>query len=296
MQGIIAAVPTPVSNDLSPMRQPFLDHCRWALANGCDGLNILGSTGEANSFDAATRCEVMGWAADALDVSRLMVGTGTPSLAETIRLTQHADDLGYPVALVLPPYYYKPAADDGLFRWFGALHDALAGRRIRIYFYNFPQMTGIALSPDLIARLHRAHPQRFTGIKDSSGDLAYCRDLTRRLPGFEVFPSSETSLGEAARSGFSGIISATVNLSAPLCGRVWTDRTHPDPAQLDRIGAIRTAISRHPLIPAVKYLVGKRLDQTANWANVIPPFTSLTDEARDELDRLFTAELAVSAD
>ncbi|AVO36326.1 dihydrodipicolinate synthase family protein [Pukyongiella litopenaei] len=296
MQGIVAAVPTPVDEDLSPMRQPFLDHCRWALANGCDGLNILGSTGEANSFDAATRRAVMGWAADALDVSRLMIGTGTPALADTIRLTLHADDLGYPVALVLPPYYYKPGTDDGLFRWFEALDSALTGRRIRIFFYNFPQMTGIGLPPGLIARLHRAHPQRFTGIKDSSGDLAWCRDLARRLPGFAVFPSSETSLEEAARSGFAGVISATVNLSAPLCGRVWADRARPDPALLDRIGTIRTAISRHPLVPAVKYLVGRQLGQPAQWTNVVPPFTSLADGARRDLDHLFASRIAAAAD
>jgi 4-hydroxy-tetrahydrodipicolinate synthase len=61
MRGIIAAVPTPVEWTGAPLRALFVDHCLWALDHGCDGLNVLGSTGEAASFDAATRRDVMGW-------------------------------------------------------------------------------------------------------------------------------------------------------------------------------------------------------------------------------------------
>lgn len=283
MQGIIAAVPTPVNAEGVPQREEFLEQCRWALAQGCDGLNVLGSTGEANSFHSATRKQIMNWATEALDVSRLMVGTGTPSLAETVELTRHADAEGFRVALVLPPYYYKPASEDGLFRWYEALHRALGASKIEIYFYNFPQMTGITLSPALIQRLQRAYPERFTGIKDSSGDLAYCRTLTADLPGFAVFPSSETSLSEAATSGFAGCISATVNLTAPLCARLWANRSAPDAALLERVGALRAAISAEPLIAAVKYLVARR-SETALWANTLPPFTPLTDAQKARLD------------
>ena len=104
MQGVIAAAPTPIDQNLNPIKELFLEHCKWALANGCDGLNILGSTGEANSFDLKTRQRVMLYAVEGLPKNRLMVGTATPSLQETIFLTEYADDLGYEIALVLPPY------------------------------------------------------------------------------------------------------------------------------------------------------------------------------------------------
>lgn len=282
MQGIIAAVPTPINGQGQPLKGPFLRHARWALENGCDGLNILGSTGEANNFDSEARKDVMRWAAEGLDVSRLMVGTGTPALAETIRLTEHADDLGYPVALVLPPYYYKSISDDGLFDWYTALHAALATRPIRIYFYNYPQMTGIVISPALIERLHRAFPERFCGIKDSSGDLPYCREIAAALPDFRVFPSSETSLDETEGSGFAGVISATVNLSAPLCGQLWTGRIAPEPALLAQVGAIRASVAGPTLVPAVKYLCGKRFGE--DWSNVLPPFRALDDATKAALD------------
>ena len=208
-----------------------------------------------------------------------MVGTGTPALAETVALTTAADDLGFSVALVLPPYYYKPATEAGLYRWYMALHEALDGRTIRVLFYNFPQMTGITIPQTLIERLHRAAPDRFCGIKDSSGDLAYCRGIVAALPDFAVLPSSETALPQGRASGFAGCISATVNLSAPLCGRLWAGE--PDLAH--RIAAIRAAIAAQPLIPAVKYLIGQRCGDP-RWREALPPLTPLTAEARDALE------------
>lgn len=271
MQGVIAAVPTPINATGVPQKTAFLEHCQWALANGCDGLNILGSTGEANSISNANRKTIMEWAANGLDTSRLMVGTGTPSLDDTIELTKHADDLGYQVALVLPPYYYKPLSDEGLIAWYAALDDALADRGIEIYFYNFPQMTGLGIPIDVISKLVEKSPKRFTGIKDSSGDLDYCRAVLAAAPTFCVFPSSETSLAEADKSGFAGCISATVNITAPLCADVWANRANPSVEVLHKIGEQRTAIANAGLIPAIKQLVGHRSGDVM-WQNCIPPF------------------------
>lgn len=285
MLGVIAAVPTPVSPGFAPQKDLFLEHCNWLLANGCDGLNILGSTGEANSFSPTVRAMVMGWAAGNLDLSKLMVGTGTPSLAETIELTAAADGLGYPVALVLPPYYYKPVTDQGLTDWYRELHRGLGNKKIKIYFYNFPQMTGLNISAAVIENLHRNWPGRFAGIKDSSGDLGYCRDLSERMPDLAVFPSSEVSLGEAEKSGFAGCISATANQTAPLCARLWAGRADPRPDLVDEISDLRNRIAATALIPAIKYLVSKRT-MIADWENMVPPFSALTKAQKAELDQI----------
>lgn len=282
MFGVIAAVPTPVDSTGNPIRNLFLSHCSWALSNGCDGLNILGSTGEANSFDTQTRKEIMGWAAAELDCSRLMVGTGTPSLGETIALTQHADDLGYKIALVLPPYYYKPVSDDGLFRWYESLHEGLGDREIAIYFYNFPQMTGLEIPISVITRLRAKWPERFRGIKDSSGNLAYCRELATTLAGFAVFPSSEVSLGEAHQSGFAGCISATTNQTGNLCAELWHNRATPDAELIRQIKQLRELIAGTALIPSIKYLIAQRTGQ-AEWEQLLPPFNTLTNDRKAEL-------------
>lgn len=280
MKGIVAAVPTPVDHQGRALKEPFLEHCRWALANGCDGLNILGTTGEANSLGIAERKAVMRWAAEAFDPARLMVGTGLPALDDTIDLTLCAAEMGYNIALVLPPFYYKPVSDDGLFRWYMALDAALGESPIAVWLYNFPQMAGVPIPVDVVARLAAARPERFAGIKDSSGDLAYCRSLVAAVPGLSVFPSSETALAEMQTSSFAGCISATVNISAPLCARYMVA---PDDALAGAIAETRKAIAAHPLVPAVKYLVGKRSGDPV-WRNVLPPFTLPDETARAALD------------
>ena len=285
MLGVIAAVPTPVDEIGKPQKKLFLSHCSWLLKNGCDGLNILGTTGEANSFDTKSRKKIMRWAAKKLDKSRLMAGTGTPSLAQTIQLTKYADKVGYRVALVLPPYYYKPVSDAGLIAWYGELHKALGKRKIAIYFYNFPQMTGLTIPQSVIEHLHHRWPQRFKGIKDSSGDLEYCRELAAKLPDFAVFPSSEVTLGEAVSSGFAGCISATTNQSAKLCAQLWADRDNPDAALVAEISDLRSKISETSLIPSIKYLVAQRTKQVM-WENLIPPFGVLNDMRKSELNAI----------
>lgn len=281
MKGIVAAVPTPVDENGAALKKPFLEHCAWALANGCDALNVLGTTGEANSLGVEARKQVMGWAAEAFDKSKMMVGTGLPSLADTLDLTMEAAGMDYRVALVLPPFYYKPVTDDGLVDWYHALDRALGETPIEIYFYNFPQMTGVPIPVDVVARLVEINPQRFTGIKDSSGNLNYCRELVKRVPGLRVFPSSETVLAEARQSGFAGCISATVNISAPLCASLAESGDAGGLAA--RIARIRADISAHPLVPSVKYLVGRRTGDDV-WERVMPPFVRIGETARQALD------------
>ncbi|MEP3277704.1 MAG: dihydrodipicolinate synthase family protein [Stappiaceae bacterium] len=288
MEGVIAAVPTAIDKAGRPQKEPFLEHCAWALANGCDGLNILGSTGEANSFAQEDRKSIMSWAAETLDQSRLMVGTGTPSLGETIALTRQAARLGYKTALVLPPYYYKPVTDAGLIDWYTALHEALGSDPIELYFYNFPQMTGLAIPVNVIAALARKFPSRFTGIKDSSGDLGYCRDILAQSPDLCVFPSSETSLVEAQKSGFAGCISATTNITSLLCADIWKNRASPDAKTAGELARQRTAIAGPTLIPAIKYLVGKRSGHD-DWRLVLPPFQSLGETEIKELENKLSA-------
>jgi 4-hydroxy-tetrahydrodipicolinate synthase len=283
MDGIVAAVPTPVDGSRTPLRALFTEHCEWALGHGCDGLNILGSTGEANSFDTVTRREVMGWAAAACPVGRLMVGTGTPSLAETIALTQAADDLGYGVALVLPPYYYKPASEAGLIAWYMALHEALGPRAIQIYFYNFPQMTGFGIPVPMIAELARRVPTRFTGIKDSSGDLDYASAIVAANAALRVFPSSETVLHHARADGFAGCISATVNVTAQLCAQVWASGAAAPSELVEEIARQRAAMAGPNLIPGVKHMVADRTND-ARWRNMLPPFLQLPDPAARTLE------------
>ena len=289
MFGVIAAVPTPINNDGNPILDTFLDHCEWVLQNGCDGVNILGSTGEANSFNSHQRKLVMESASQNLNNQRLMVGTGTPSISETIHLTQIADDLNYQVALVLPPFYYKPITNNGLFLWYQTLHEKLGSRKIKIYFYNFPQMTGLIIPIEVIEQLHNQWPDRFCGIKDSSGDLNYCRTLSKNK-NFKVFPSSEVSISEAHISKFSGCISATANQTLFLSSKAWAKKNENIDYLVSKINHLRKEISKDSLIPSIKFLVYTRT-KNKDWNNLLPPFNSLNKTRQQDLISLYDKNL-----
>ena len=280
--GVIAAVPTPVDAKGQPDTQLFLRHAAWALANGCDGLNVLGTTGEANSLSAAQRRTIMATAAAGLDPLRLMVGTGTPDLETTIALTRHAHELGFAGALILPPFYYKGVPEDGLFEWFARIVEATADAPIPVYLYNYPLMTGIRFSPELARRLASELSGRIVGAKDSSGEAGYADQLAA-IEGFDVFPSTEASLSLAARQGYAGCISATVNVAPALSAALWQDQA--DAGLLARVSAIRAGVAAQPLIPAVKYLAG-RIHGDAGFERVLPPMIELTGEQKSALASL----------
>src|SRR5262249_62263081 len=142
---------------------------RHLLDNGCDGLNVLGTTGEATSFSLDQRKAMMSAYAQAgLPLERLMVGTGAAALADALALTRHAAELGFAGALLLPPFYYKGVPDDGLFDFMAALVEGTAEQPIPIYLYHFPANSRLPWPVALIPRLRDAFGARIVGLQASA--------------------------------------------------------------------------------------------------------------------------------
>ncbi len=270
LSGVIAAIATPIDESGAPDRARAVKLARYLLDNGCDSLNVLGTTGEATSFSLAERKLVMdAYKADGLPLNRLMVGTGAAAVSDAVALTRHAAELGFAGALVLPPFYYKSVPDDGLVAYIEMLVQATAAKPIPIYLYHFPSMSGLPWHIALIKRLLTAFPTRIVGLKDSSGDMAYARAAAAIAPGFAVFPSTEACLIEAKQGVFAGCISATANLNADLCACAW--RTG-DSAALDGAVTIRKLFDGKPLVSGVKALLAHiHNDPALTW--VKPPLT-----------------------
>ena len=220
LQGVIAAIATAVDERGEPDCACSVALARFLLANGCDGLNVLGTTGEATSFSLEQRKRVMTAYRDAgLPLDRLMVGTGAASVADAVALTRHAAELGFAGALVLPPFYYKGVPDDGLVAYLDAIIAATSTKPVPIYLYHFPAQSGLPWHIRLIKRLLDRHGSRIVGLKDSSGDMSYARAAAAVSRDWHVFPSTEAVLVEARSGIFAGCISATANLNADLCAR-----------------------------------------------------------------------------
>ena len=268
LSGVIAAVATPVGEDGAADSKRAVKLARYLLDNGCDGLNVLGTTGEATSFSLAERKEVMSaYKAAGLPLDRLMVGTGAAALADAIALTRHAAELGFAGALVLPPFYYKGVPDDGLVAYIGALVEATNARTIPIYLYHFPSMSGLPWHVALIGRLLEKFGKHIVGLKESSGDMAYARAAAAISPTFDVFPSTEAALIEAREGAFAGCISATANLNADLCALAWRKG---DTAALDAAVTIRKLFDGKALVSGVKALLA-HIHDDAQLARVKPP-------------------------
>jgi 4-hydroxy-tetrahydrodipicolinate synthase len=268
LQGVIAAIATATDGAGEPDCARSVALARFLIEHGCDGLNVLGTTGEATSYAVAQRQTVMNaYRAAGLPLQRMMVGTGAAALADAIALTRHAAELGFGGALVLPPFYYKGVPDDGLAAYVAAIVAATAERPIPLYLYHYPQLSGVPWTAALIRRLLAAHGGRIVGLKDSSGDMDYARSAAAIDPAFRVFPSTEAVLIEARAGAFAGCISATVNLNADLCARAFHGS---DAAALEAAVAIRKLFDGRPLVAGVKALLG-HIHDDPNWAAVMPP-------------------------
>ncbi|HWL31476.1 MAG TPA: dihydrodipicolinate synthase family protein [Xanthobacteraceae bacterium] len=268
LRGVIAAIATPVGEDGAPDTARATKLARHLVDNGCDGLNVLGTTGEATSFSLDERKRVMdAYKAAGLPLDRMMVGTGAAATADAVALTRHAADLGFAGALVLPPFYYKGVPDDGLVAYVEALVTATAQKPIPIYLYHYPQQSAVHWHVALLKRLLDRFGSRIVGLKDSSGDLSYAREAAALSKGFAVFPSNEATLLEARGGAFAGCISATANLNADLCQLAWSKG---DKVALDAAVAIRKLFEGKSLVPGVKSLLS-HIHADAALARVKPP-------------------------
>jgi len=289
--GVNAAVLTPIHADLSVDLDRMAAHCRWLLANGCNGLAILGTTGEANSFGVSERIALIeGLVQRGISPRVLLPGTGTTAIPDTVTLTRHAAKLGCRGALLLPPFFYKNPSEDGLFAYYSELANRVGGD-IRLYFYHFPAQSAVPITVELIGRLLRAFPGVFKGVKDSSGDFSNTIGYVRAFAqdGFEVYCGDDGALQALLREGGAGCITAASNVGSAVSATVYANWDSEIGARAQvTLAAIRKAVTATPLIPGLKSLIARRTGDAA-WKRPRPPHLPLPEEAEARLFAAFDA-------
>jgi 4-hydroxy-tetrahydrodipicolinate synthase len=195
VSGVNCAAATPLNADLSPDLGLFAEHCHRLLAEGCHGIALLGTTGEANSFSIAERKLILEAALEAgIAGDQLIPGTGVAAGPETVELTRHALDHGVSKVVMLPPFYYKGVSDEGVYAAYARIIESIADSRLKIILYHIPQVSAVPLSLPLIGRLIAAFPDTVVGIKDSAGDLANMQAIAAAHPGFAVLAGADPLL------------------------------------------------------------------------------------------------------
>lgn len=274
--GVLVPVLTPFTPSGEPDPGRFVAFCRWLLDQGAGGLAIFGTTSEANSMSPGERMTLLDRLIEAgIPAQKLMPGTGACAMTDATTLVRHAVDHGCGGVLLLPPFYYKPVSDDGIFAFVSRVIDKVASPALRVYLYHIPPVAVVGYSLDLVGRFIAAYPTTVVGLKDSSGDWNNTAALLQRFPGFAIFPGSEVFLLDALRQGGAGCITASGNVNVPGIRKLYENWRGPQADDLQAaVTTVRKTLQAYPMVPALKRVVAHFHDDPA-WAAVRPPLVAL---------------------
>jgi len=286
LNGVYTASLTPLTASFEPNIPALVRHAQWLLESGSDGVALLGSTGEANSLTLEQRLSIIEQTARELPPDRLMLGTGSCALQDAVRLTKASVDAGVYSVLILPPFYYKPQSDESVLRFYSELILSVDEPRLRIIFYNFPKLSGYNFSVKILQELKHRFGDIAAGIKDSSGEWKNMLGIVQNIPDFMVYTGTETLLLDILKKGGAGCITATANLIAPECQRVYqawkiNKQKVAEQAQMN-LTDLRKSLENYPLVSELKSLFAAHTN-AEEWENMLPPFAPILDKQVEEL-------------
>ncbi|MGB7848836.1 MAG: 4-hydroxy-tetrahydrodipicolinate synthase [Candidatus Acidiferrum sp.] len=219
IRGIFPALVTPFASDESVSLSAVKENIRRYNQTGVAGCVVLGSTGEAVMLSREEADSILSAAKEAVAPDKVLIaGTGAESTAETIARTKRAAALGYKLALVKTPYYYKPVyRAETYIRHYRAVADASP---IPILLYSVPQFTGITLETPEILTLS-AHPN-IIGIKDSSGNIQRASEIVAAAPSsFQLLTGGAAVIYPALVVGARGAILALAAALPEKCAELY---------------------------------------------------------------------------
>ncbi len=285
--GLSCALLTPFDQDGEVDATRLAAHARARLNAGCSSVTVFGTTGEGTSLGDDSRVRALdAMRCDGIAMEKHVVaGVATTSTDAAIAQSRQAAVFGCRTLLLAPPFYFKDVGEQGLTRWFGIVLDAIRDQEQRVILYHIPSVTMVALSQNLIETLKTRYPEVVVGVKDSSGDWSYARELLHRHRDLAILIGDERRLAEAVRMGAQGAISGLANLVPDLLLPL-VDSGRDDP----RVTQIVDEILRHPVVPAVKELCAHLTGDPA-WRAVSPPLESLDREEGIRLCAAFDAAM-----
>ena len=281
--GVYAAALTPQKEDFSPDLDAIPSLLSFYAQRGCHGTLLLGTTGEGPSFAPEERTAIFRAATkvrqDFPDF-RLMAGTGTPSLEETVSLTREAFNLGFNAVVVLPPYYFRNVSDEGLFAWFKKIIEQAMPSDGAMFGYHIPAVSGVGLSFELLSKLKDSYPKQFYGVKDSTGDPKHAEQLGKFFGhDLTVLTGNDRLLSFAMQNQAAGCITAMANLYSPSLRKVWDAYQNggEDPETQGQLNAWRDVMDNYqPYATVLKQLM-HRMYEFPKWS-VRPPLLPLPNE------------------
>ena len=291
IKGIFAAGMSVLNNDLSLNIEKTILHAEKIIDQGCHGVAIFGSTGQAQLISVVEKIDLLNKLSLSNYKDKFIIGTGLNSLIETINLMKVATSLSFKKFLIMPPAYYK-YDDNEVIEFYTKIVEALPESEIVLY--NFEKLCGYKFSLDCVKELVKRFPKQIVGVKDSSYNLFD----NLKIENFSILPGSELKLLKGLQLGCSGIITATCNVTAELSRKVYDDFfLNNQQSHNSKLCDVRSVFDNYNLISGLHTFYSQ---ENKIYKNILPPLRLLNQNEEkkliDSLKRLnFTSNSPMAA-
>ena len=274
IKGIYAASMSVFNGDLSLNIEKTVSHAEKIIDQGCHGVAIFGSTGQAQLISISEKINLLNELSRSKYQDKYLIGTGLNSLNETINFIKVANTLNFTNFLIMPPAYYK-YGDSEVIEFYSRVVDAVPDSKIILY--NFEKLCGYKFSIECVEELVKKFPKQIVGVKDSSYNLYE----NLKIDDFSIMPGSELKLLKGLELGCDGIITATCNVTANLSRKVYDDFNEKKPQTTNEILCkVRSTFDQFNLISGLHSFMS---DQDEIYKNVIPPVSLLNQKDKKQL-------------
>jgi 4-hydroxy-tetrahydrodipicolinate synthase len=274
IKGIYAASMSLFNKDLSLNIEKTIGHAEKIIDQGCHGVAIFGSTGQAQLISVSEKISLLNELSLSRYRDKYLIGTGLNSLSETINLMKVATSLNFSNFLIMPPAYYK-YGDKEVVEFYSRLIDAVPNSKIVLY--NFEKLCGYKFSIECVEELVKKFPNQIVGVKDSSYNLYE----NLKIDNFSVLPGSELKLLKGLELGCAGIITATCNVTAALSRKVYEDFIDKKKQTANEILCnVRNVFDQFNLISGLHSFM---TDEDKIYKNVLPPICLLSEKNKQQL-------------
>jgi len=258
-----------------------IKHAENLIDQGCHGVAILGSTGQAQLISLEEKIKLIEQLSKSKYKKNFIIGTGLNSLTDTIFLMKASKLLDLKKFLIMPPayYFYK---DKDVINFYTKLIENISD--CKIILYNFEKLCGYKFSIECVDTLVKKYPEQIIGVKDSSYNLYE----NLNIDNFSILPGSELKLLKGLELGCSGIITATCNATANLSRKVYDDfKNKKDQKYNEKLCSVRAAFDKYDLISGMHSFLS---DADNCFNNLLPPLSLLNQSDKkklfDELNKL----------
>ena len=274
IRGIYAASMSILDENLSLNIDKTIEHAENLILQGCHGVAIFGSTGQAQLISVSEKINLLNKLSQSKYKNNFLIGTGFNSLIETINFMKISCSLNLKNFLIMPPAYYK-YGDEEVIDFYSKIIEAVPDSRIILY--NFEKLCGYRFSVQCVEELVKKFPQQIIGVKDSTYNLYE----NLNIENFLIFPGSELKLLSGLELGCSGIITATCNVTASLSRKVYEDfLSKKSQTHNEKLCDVRKTFDRYNLISGLHSFMS---DQDSIFKNILPPLSLLNHVDKNKL-------------